>query len=40
MPVVVWTHEVREAGVRDALKQIDALAEVSAASSVILEEDL
>jgi len=41
VPVVVWTHEVREAGVRDALKAIDALAEVSGASNVIrVEEDL
>ncbi len=41
VPVVVWTHEVREAGVRDALKAIDALAEVTAASNVIrVEEDL
>ncbi|MDP6977777.1 MAG: homoserine dehydrogenase [Myxococcota bacterium] len=41
VPVVLWTHEVRESNMRDALKTIDTLAEVTAASNVIrIEEDL
>lgn len=41
VPVVVWTHEVREAFVRDALKTIDALSEVAASTNLIrVEEDL
>ncbi|MCP5043284.1 MAG: homoserine dehydrogenase [bacterium] len=41
VPIVLWTHEVREAAVRDALVAIDALAEVTAKSNVIrIEEDL
>ena len=41
VPLVLWTHEVKESAVREALVAIDGLAEVTAASSVIrIEEDL
>ncbi|MFT5695055.1 MAG: homoserine dehydrogenase, partial [Myxococcota bacterium] len=41
VPVVLWTHQVREALIRDALAAIDALPEVISNSSVIrIEEDL
>jgi len=41
VPVVLWTHEVREAAVREALTAIDALSEVTTRSNVIrIETDL
>jgi homoserine dehydrogenase len=41
VPLVLWTHEVKESAVREALVAIDGLAEVTAESSVIrIEEDL
>lgn len=41
VPVVLWTHEVKESRVREALVVIDSLAEVTAKSNLIrIEEDL
>ncbi len=41
VPVVVWTHPVREAAVQDALAEIDALGEVTAPTCLIrIEEEL
>ncbi len=41
VPVVLWTHEVKESAVREALVEIDSLAEVVAQSNVVrIEEDL
>jgi homoserine dehydrogenase len=41
VPVVLWTHEVKESAVREALVGIDGLAEVVAKSNLIrIEEDL
>ncbi|MCH7600459.1 MAG: homoserine dehydrogenase [Myxococcales bacterium] len=41
VPLVLWTHEVKESALREALVLIDGLSEVTAESSVIrIEEDL
>jgi homoserine dehydrogenase len=41
VPVILWTHEVKESSVRDALADIDALVDVTERSSLIrIEEDL
>ncbi|MBW2295186.1 MAG: homoserine dehydrogenase [Deltaproteobacteria bacterium] len=41
VPIVLWTHEVKESAVREALASIDSLAEVVAKSNVVrIEEDL
>jgi homoserine dehydrogenase len=41
VPLVLWTHDVKEASVREALVAIDGLPEVTAESSLIrIEEDL
>ncbi|MBW2292302.1 MAG: homoserine dehydrogenase, partial [Deltaproteobacteria bacterium] len=41
VPVVLWTHEVVESAVREALVAIDSLSEVLAKSNVVrIEEDL
>jgi homoserine dehydrogenase len=41
VPVVLWTHHAKESAVREALVEIDSLAEVVAQSNVVrIEEDL
>ena len=41
VPLILWTHEVKESAVREALVTIDGLPEVTAESSLIrIEEDL
>ena len=41
VPLILWTHEVKESAVREALVTIDGLPEVTTESSLIrIEEDL